>query len=257
MIDWGLGHYELTARELEPVAEHVVSLAAPAPGEQVLDLATGTGNAALLAARRGAAVTGLDAAARLIDVARDRAEAAGLRASFVVGDLQALPFDDGSFDVILSVFGLIFAPDAARAFSELVRALGPGGRAYASAWVPAGPIDAMVGVFARALADAVGPGPARFPWHDPGPVAELAARHGADVAFQEGRLRIAAESPEAYLAVNRDHPMSVAARPVLERAGTARAVQERALAILREGNEDPDGFQITSPYRVIEVRPGA
>ena len=81
MIDWNIGHYEQMAVELEPVAEHIVSLAHVQRGERVVDLATGTGNAALLAAGAGAVVTGLDTAPRLIDVARDRAVVEGVEAS--------------------------------------------------------------------------------------------------------------------------------------------------------------------------------
>jgi SAM-dependent methyltransferase len=255
MIDWGLGHYEHTARELEPVAQHVVSLAELKPGERVLDLATGTGNAALLAARAGAEVTGIDAASRLIQVAGERGRAEGLRADFVVGQLEALPFEDRSFDVALSVFGVIFAQDARRAFSELVRVLRPGGRALVSAWVPAGPIDAMVGVFGRAIAEATGRAPKRFAWHDFEAVSELAADSGARVVMHGGELAITGESPEAYFEANeRQHPMSVAGRPVLEQAGTYGEVRTRALAALREGNVDPQAFRVSSPYRVIEIR---
>jgi SAM-dependent methyltransferase len=254
MIDWGQGHYEQTAVELEPVAERVVSLAGCQSGERVVDLATGTGNAALLAARGGAVVTGLDSASRLIDVARARAAEARLEAAFVVGDLQALPFEDSSFDAALSVFGLIFAGDADRAFAELTRVLRSGGRAFVSVWLPVGPIDAMVGVFARAIAAAVGSSPSRFAWHDARAVGELAARHGAQLQFHDGELKIVAESPDAYFAANQGHPMSVAGRPLLERAGTAEATRERALKVLQEGNEDPSAFRVTSPYRVIEIR---
>ena len=95
MIDWDIGHYEQMALELGPVAEHVVSIAHLRRGERVVDLATGTGNAALLAAGAGARATGVDSAPRLIDVARNRAMSEGVDASFVVGDIQALPFDDG------------------------------------------------------------------------------------------------------------------------------------------------------------------
>ena len=254
MIDWSIGRYEQTATELEPVAEHVVSLAGLRPGERVVDLATGTGNAALLAARIGAVVTGLDAAPRLIDVARERAGDEGVQASFVVGDVGALPFDDGSFDVALSVFGLIFAADPSRAFAEMIRVLQADGRALLSVWVPAGPIDSMVGTFGRAMAAATGSTPNRFAWHDSGAVRELGARHGARVRVHEGVLRITAESPEAYFAANeRLHPMSVAGRPVLEHAGSYSEVREQALAILRDGNEDPGAFRVSSPYRVIEV----
>ena len=255
MIDWGIGHYEHTARELEPIAQHVVSLAELKPGEQVLDLATGTGNAALLAARAAAEVTGVDAASRLIEVAGERAAAEGLKADFVVGELEALPFEDRSFDVALSVFGLIFAQDARRAFDELIRVLRPEGRALVSAWVPVGPIHAMVGAFGRAIAEATGREPKRFAWHDIVAVRELAADSGARVVLHEGQLAITAESPEAYLEANeRQHPMSVAGRPVLEQAGTYAEVRARALVALREGNADPQAFRVSSPYRVIEIR---
>jgi ubiquinone/menaquinone biosynthesis C-methylase UbiE len=90
MIDWDVGRYEQMAVELEPVAEEMVSLAHIQPRERVVDLATGTGNAALLAARAGAVASGVDSAPRLIDVARARAAAEGVEASFVVGDMQAL-----------------------------------------------------------------------------------------------------------------------------------------------------------------------
>ncbi len=253
MVDWGIGQYEQTAAELQPVAEHVVSLAGLRPGERLVDLATGTGNAALLAARLGAVVTGLDAAPRLIDVARERARADGVEASFVVGDVGALPFEDGTFDVALSVFGLIFAADPSHAFAEMVRVLQADGRALLAVWVPAGPIDAMVGTFGRAMAAATGSTPNRFAWHDPEAVGELAARNGARVRIHEGVLTITGESPEAYFAANERHPMSVAGRPVLEHAGSYREVRDQALAILRNGNEDPEAFRVSSPYRVIEV----
>jgi ubiquinone/menaquinone biosynthesis C-methylase UbiE len=254
MIDWDIGHYEQMALELGPVAEHVVSLAHLRRGERVVDLATGTGNAALLAAGAGAIATGVDTAPRLIDVARSRAVAEGVDASFVVGDIQALPFDDGSFDVALSVFGLIFAADPSRAFDEMIRVLGPAGRALFSVWVPAGPINAMVATFGRAVAAATGRRPPHFAWHDADAVAGLASSHRAHLQIHEAQLCITAASPEAYLEANeQQHPVSIAGRPVLERAGTYNQVRSEALRILRQGNEDPHGFRVSSPYRVIEV----
>jgi SAM-dependent methyltransferase len=253
-LDWGAGEYERTARELEPAAHHVVALAEIRPGERVLDLACGTGNAAIEAARAGASVTGLDAAPRLIEVARARAAAANLAIELVVGDAQELPFGDGGFDCVISVFGVIFVPDPPRAMAEIVRVLSPGGRALISAWRPEGPINAMVGVLARAVREAGGPNRPPFAWHDPEALRELAAAHGADVQAEEGRLVIEGASPEAYFTDGeRYHPMSVAARPLVERAGNYAAVREEALAALRTGNEDPGGFRVTSPYRVLRI----
>jgi SAM-dependent methyltransferase len=255
MFDWGVGEYERTAAELEPAARHVVDLAAIAPGERVLDVACGTGNAALLAAAAGADVTGLDAASRLIDVARARAASgAGAAATFVVGDALGLPFGDDAFDVVLSVFGIIFAPDAERALAEVVRVLRPGGRALLSAWIPEGAIDRMVGVLARGVAAAGGPRRPPFPWHDPDALAPLAARLGVSLRTEDAGLVIEGASPEAYFAAGEaSHPMSVAMQPLLDRTGRYPELREAAITALREGNEDPAAFRVTSPYRVVRL----
>jgi SAM-dependent methyltransferase len=250
MVDWSAGEYERTAAELEPAARHVVERAAIAPGERVLDLACGTGNAARLAVAAGARVTGLDSAPRLVEVARDRVP----DAEFVVGDALELPFGDGAFDVVVSVFGVIFVPDPARAIAEIVRVLAPGGRALLSAWRPEGPVTSMVGVLGRGLAAAGAPNRPRFAWEDPEAVAALAAVHGATVDAEDGNLTIEGESPEAYFAVAEEHhPMSLAGRPLLERAGTYPVLREEAIGVLRAGNEDPAAFRVTSPYRVVRL----
>ena len=250
MVDWSAGAYERTAAELEPAARLVVERAAIAPGERVLDLACGTGNAASLAAAAGARVTGLDSAPRLVEVARGRVP----DAEFVVGDALDLPFEDGAFDAVLSIFGVIFVPDPARAVAEIVRVLVPGGRALLSAWRPEGPITSMVGVLGRGLAAAGGPNRPRFAWDDPAAVADLAAAHGATVTAEDASLAIEADSPEAYFAAAEEHhPMSLAGRPILERAGTYATLREEAIGVLRAGNEDPAGFRVTSPYRVIRL----
>lgn len=256
MPDWGLGHYEVTAADVEPVARRVVAMARPLRGERVLDIGCGTGNAALLAAQFGATVTGVDQAPRLIEVAGRRAAAEHLDVSFVVGDAEQLGFPDASFDVAVSVFGIIFASSPEKAFSELVRVLRPGGRAFFTAWLPEGAIDAMVGVFIRAVNAATGsPTPPRFAWHDPSTVGQLATGRPVTVTTHEGELGFLAASPEDYLARNQaNHPMSVAMKPLLEKAGNLETMEEEALAVLRDQNEDPAGFRVTSRYRVFEVR---
>jgi ubiquinone/menaquinone biosynthesis C-methylase UbiE len=255
LVDWGLGHYERTAEELAPVSEFVVGEAQVQRGQRVLDIGCGTGNATVLAAKAGAEVTGIDPARRLLDVARERLDAAGLGASLVRGEAGDLPFADGAFDVGLSVFGIIFAPDPERALAEALRVLRPGGELLLTAWIPEGPIDAFVGVMARAVAEATGQARKRFPWHNEDAVRELAEPHHATVRSTRSELEISASSPEEYLAAGEaNHPMSIAMRPVLERAGTSEEVRKRALDVLREGNEAPEGFRVTGPYRLVRVR---
>ena len=255
MPDWSVGHYERFAPELEPAAEHLVELATIRPGERVLDLGCGTGNAALLAARAGATVTGLDPAPRLLDVARGRLAAERLDGTFVIGDAHAVPFEDGSFDAVLSVFGVIFAADARRALAEILRVLAPDGRALVSVWLPGGAVDAMVGVMVRAISAALGTEIPRFPWQDQGAVGDLAATVDASVRAREGEVVFSADSPESYLSAQEaDHPMTIASRPLLEHAGAYESVRTKALEALRRDNEDLAHFRATSRYRVIELR---
>ncbi len=106
----------------------LIELVRPQAGERVLDVGTGSGALALLAARTGATVGGVDIAADGVARARERAREEGLDIRFDVGDAQALPYAEASFDVVLSAFGVMFAPDHARAARELARVCRPGGR---------------------------------------------------------------------------------------------------------------------------------
>src|SRR6476469_977138 len=187
-MDWGLGRYEETARALEPASAHVVDLAQLVRGERVLDIGCGTGNAALCAARAGGEIVGLDPAVLLIEVARERAAAEGFEIDFVVGQAESLPFDDATFDVVMSVFGVIFTADPDRAIREMLRVLRPNGRALVSAWVPTGTIAELMGVFGRAMAAATGSTPQRFAWHEREAVAEVAGRYGASVDAYDGEI---------------------------------------------------------------------
>jgi SAM-dependent methyltransferase len=257
MVDWGEGAYETTAAELEPVAHVVIERARISAGEDVVDLACGTGNAALLAAARGAQVIGVDGAPRLLDVARERARAGGVVVDLHVGDLLALPVDDDAADVVVSVFGVIFAQDPTTALREIARILRPSGRVLLTAWVPAGPIDAMLTAMGRIIGRATStPPPTRTAWFDADVMAALAGEAGLvlDETTRE-QLAIRAASPEAYIAAGQEHPMAVATRPVIERAGVGDEVRNAMTDALREANEDPGGFLVHSPYVVHELRP--
>src|SRR5688572_26092468 len=124
---WATGDFHEIARQIVPVSEALVQRVDPRPGQRVLDVACGSGNAALVAARRYCEVTGIDYVPALVERAMARAAAEGVRADFRVVDAQALPFPDASFDVVLSVFGVMFAPDQEKAAKELLRVCRRGG----------------------------------------------------------------------------------------------------------------------------------
>jgi len=258
--DWGVGRYETTATQLLPAAGVVVDAADLAAGERVLDLGCGTGNAALLAAERGARVTGVDPAGRLLDVARARAESEGRHVTFQLGHAASLPTGDATIDVVLSVFGIVFAPDAVAAAAELARVLTPSGRVALSAWVPSGTIFEMNTAAGDAVRQAIAApaAPPPFAWHDADSVTGLLAPHGFQVDVDEHELRFTAASPEAFLdSEARDHPLAVAGLQILERFGQADTVRARLLEILTAGNEDPEAFRATSRYRVVTARRGS
>jgi SAM-dependent methyltransferase len=255
-VDWGEGHYEHVAPELVPAAEAVVERLEPLAGERVVDLGCGTGNAALLAARRGARVTGVDPSARLLELAEAAARDEGLEADFVQGEAGAMPVEDGAADGVLSVFGVIFAPDANRAGAELARIAAPGGRIVLSAWLPGGAIADVARLRREAIARATGAsgGPPPFAWHDREALAGLLGPHGFSVEVDEAEISFTADSPEAVAdGERRNHPMWFAARAALEPEAVA-ALEERALAVYRAANEDAAGFRVTSRYVLATAR---
>jgi SAM-dependent methyltransferase len=253
-LDWGIGNYESTAAQLEPAARLIVDRAAPSPGERVVDVGCGTGNAALLAAARGARVTGVDPAARLLQVARERAAKQKLEADFVSGEAAAIPLADGEADLVMSVFGVIFSPDPAAAAAEMARVTGPNGRILLSAWIPEGPISAMGRIAREAVSQALGtpPGPPPFPWHENDALDGLLAAHGFGVSLEQQQISFTGASPAEYLdGEMADHPMALAGRAVLEQQGRSEAVRAQMLEVLEAGNEDPGAFRTTSRYVIV------
>ena len=146
---WASGDYHMIGTQILLSSELLIEALDVHAGERVLDVATGSGNAALAAARRGCSVVGLDYVPALLERARMRAVAEGVTADFIEGDAEALPFDDGSFDVVTSVFGAMFAPDQEQTASELARVCRPGGRIGSVAHTPDGFIGNLFKINAR------------------------------------------------------------------------------------------------------------
>lgn len=133
---WSLGDFHHLARQIHSASENLCEAVDPRPGERVLDVGCGTGNTALVAARRYCDVTAVDFAPAMIERGRPRALAEGLDIEWGVQDAQALDFPDASFDVVVSVFAVMFAPDQERAAAELLRVCRPGGRIGLANWTP-------------------------------------------------------------------------------------------------------------------------
>ena len=135
---WASGDFAVIGTTLQIVGESLAEAADVRADERVLDVAAGNGNATLAAARRFADVTSTDYVPTLLDKGRERARAEDLSVRFQVADAEALPFDDESFDVVLSTFGVMFAPDQKCAAREMLRVLRPGGRIGLANWTPQG-----------------------------------------------------------------------------------------------------------------------
>ena len=180
---WSSGDYANISRITVPLAHALVEAVDPAPGSRVLDVATGTGHVAMVAARRFCQVTGLDYVPALVESARTRARAEGLQVDFEVGDAEALPFPDASFDAVMSSIGVMFVADHRRGADELVRVTHPGGRIGVASWTPEG----FVGRLLRVVAGHVPPPAGAQPptrWGAAGVVAEMFGDRVEDVEEQ-------------------------------------------------------------------------
>ena len=141
---WSEGDFSVIASLVMSTAENLAESLAILPGEKVLDVACGSGNGAIAAARRAwGNTTGADFVPALLERGRERAAAERLEIEFVEGDAESLPFEDESFDVVMSIYGAMFAPDQQQAASELLRVCKPGGRIGMANWVPDGFIGEM------------------------------------------------------------------------------------------------------------------
>ncbi len=201
---WASGDYAVIGITLQIVGESLAEAANVCAGEQVLDVAAGNGNATLAAARRFAAVTSTDYVTHLLDKAAARAQADGLTVDFRIADAEALPFSDGSFDVALSTFGAMFAPNHERTAAELLRVVRPGGRVALAAWTPEGFIGELfrvVGSHVPPPADV--PSPAR--WGDESYLVELFGRHADDIRCDRRTFNFRYRSAEHWIDVFRTY----------------------------------------------------
>jgi ubiquinone/menaquinone biosynthesis C-methylase UbiE len=195
---WASGDFHMIGNQIVLTSELLIESLDLHASERVLDVATGSGNAAIAAARRGSEVVGVDYVPALLERARRRADAEVLDVTFVEGDAEALPFDDASFDVVSSVFGAMFAPDQEQAAAELVRVVRPGGRIGIVAHTPEGFIGEMFRMNARHLPPPAGVA-SPILWGTEKRLRELFGDAIVELRTHPRMMVLRARSPEAFV----------------------------------------------------------
>lgn len=196
---WALGDYAAVAREIIPeLGQVLVDACRITAGQDVLDVAAGTGNAAIPAARTGAHVVACDLSPDLLDVGRRLADEPDLTLDWQQGDAEALPFDDSSFDVVISSVGVMFAPHHEVAADELVRVARPGATIGLVSWTPQG----FIGQMFAAMRPYAAPPPAGAQppplWGDEGHVRSLLGGRVESLTAQKRLLPVHFERPEDF-----------------------------------------------------------
>jgi ubiquinone/menaquinone biosynthesis C-methylase UbiE len=235
-----------------PVNESVIDHAGIRPGEVVLDVATGTGHAAIAAARQGGRVTGIDYVPALLDIARRRATAEQIDVDFVESSAEHLPFADATFDVAVSALGIMFTADHQGAADELARVVRPGGRISLANWTAEGFIGGMLGIVGRHAAPPPGAqSPVR--WGNADIVRELFAGTYKEFESVTHSLTVRFASPEAFAdlfiaSYGPTHSASKRLSPEGQQAMYQELV-DHAAAADRSGDEA--GIVLDWEYRVV------
>jgi ubiquinone/menaquinone biosynthesis C-methylase UbiE len=250
---WSTGNYAVVGTTLQIVGESLCEALDLRAGSRVLDVAAGNGNATLAAARRFADVTSTDYVPSLLDAGRARAAAEGLPVTFRVADAEQLPFEDGSFDVVTSTFGVMFTPDQHRAASELMRVCRPGGQIGLANWTPAGFIGQLFKIIGKYV--------------PPAPGAQSPSRWGTkeflDAAFPtpDARVRLTTRwfafryrSPEHFVEVFRTYygPMNKAYAALDSIPVRQAELTQELVALLTGSNKAKDGSLVV-PGEYLEV----
>jgi SAM-dependent methyltransferase len=247
---WAAGDYPDLARNIEGVAELLVERVGVSAGEDLLDVATGSGNVALIAAKRGATVTGLDITPELLDAARRRAADAGVQVRWIEGDAEELPFEERAFDKVSSCFGAIFAPRHDLAARELVRVARPGAQIAFTGWTPEG----MNGQMFKKIGSYMPPPPPELQsplmWGDEDYVRSLFEGTGVELTFERHLATFTHDSPESWVAYNeRVLGPAIMTKAALEPQGKWEQLRDELVELYREHNVADDGsFSAPAEY---------
>ena len=248
---WASGDFGVVAARIVLVAEQLCDSADLHAGWRVLDVATGSGNAAIAVARLGCTAVGIDYVPALLEHGRRRAAAEGLEVELLEGDAEALPFPDSSFDAVTTVFGSMFAPDHARAAAELLRVCRPGGTIALASWTPEG----FIGELFRTVGAHVPP-PAGVPspmlWGTEGHLRELFGDGIASLEVTEHTFNWRFPSAEEFVTFfRRWYGPTVKAFAALE--GSARDGLEHDLVALARRHDRLDAGATAIPATYTEA----
>jgi SAM-dependent methyltransferase len=236
---WSAGDYAVIGTTLSLTGELLCEAVGVRPGQRILDVATGNGNAALAAARRGCDVIGIDYVPELLARGREHAAAERLPVAFHEGDAENIPYPDASFDAVLSTFGVMFTPDQERAASELIRVTRPGGKIGLVNWTPGG----FIGQVFRTIGGYIPPAPGvRSPalWGTEERLEELFATKAARIDAMRRRFPFRYRSPQDWLDTFRTYygPLHKAFE-ALDPAGQA-GLERDLITLLERFNEGGD-----------------
>lgn len=252
---WAQGDFSRIGAMAVIVAENLCEAAIVRAGERALDVACGAGNGAIAAARRTWGPTvGLDYVPALLERGRERAEAERLEVTYVEADAQQMPFDDGSFDVVLSTFGAMFAPDQQRMADELARVCSPGGRIAMANWTPTG----FVGQMFKTVSAHAPPPPGVAPpvlWGTEEHLRELFGDRISELRTERRHLVMRAPSADAWIDLFRRWfgPTKMA----FERVGAdgEGALRDDLVALAEQHTTDEETILLPSEYlEVVAVR---
>jgi SAM-dependent methyltransferase len=252
---WAAGDYASVAEQIdEAPPRDLLAHMDLSPGLDVLDVATGTGNVAIPAAAASTQVVGLDLTPELFDTARRRAEERQVAVDWIEGDAEALPFEDGSFNRVLSVFGVQFAPRHEIVAQELVRVLRPRGRIGLVNWTPQGAIGELFKIMGRYLPappDYASPPPL---WGSEQHVQRLFAGTPIELAFARGYNPWRFDSAEAWVAfMENNYGPTLKARERLSAEGRWEDCRAEIVEMAERRNESSDGRMLMNAEYLVTV----
>jgi len=254
MAAWASGDYAVIGTTLQLVGEQLAEACDLRCDERVLDVAAGNGNATLAAARRGAQVTSTDYVASLLERGAERARAEGLLVRFQAADAEALPFDDASFDAVLSTFGVMFAPDHVTAAAQMARVCKPGGRIGLANWTPEGFIGQLFKTLGRHVPPPAGVQPPSL-WGTEAHVRSLFGEQAAAVAVTPRIFKFRYRSAAHFIDVFRTWYGPVHKAFASLASDKASALEKDLIELLDRNNvAGPRSLVVPSEYVEIVVQ---